>query len=268
MRSKILLAIVLLVLCEAAGAQGVPAQTPIPEDAGAKKARAILNQMIQAMGGEAFLTYTDMIQQGRSAAFYHGNPSGTSVRYWLFWKWPDMERVEFTKQRDVIYIHNGDKGYETTYKGTRAEDPEDLRTYLRNHQYSLQVVLRRWLKDPGTLMFYDGTGIADQKQVDKVTIMNAKNQSVTFSIDSFSHLLVRKSYQWRETDTKYINEEAESYGNYHVVQGIQTPRSLVTSHNGDVTRQRFIDSTSYNVGVPDSQFEATVTYDPLQKKSR
>ncbi len=263
MNRKICFAIIPLILCMAAGSQTAPA---IPEDPGAKKARALLEQMIQAMGGEAFLSYTDMSQAGRTAGFYHGVPSGSSVRYWLFWKWPDMERVEFTKQRDVIYIHNGDKGYETTYKGTRPEEPEDLKTYLRNHQYSVQVVLRRWLKEPGTVMFYDGVGIADQKQVEKVTIMNAKNQSVTFSIDSFSHLLVRKSYQWREPDTRFINEEAEIYGNYHLVQGIQTPRNLVTTHNGDVTRQRFIDSTTYNDGLPDAKFQATVTYDPLQKK--
>lgn len=247
-------------------AQTAPAQKPIPDDAGAKKARAILEQMIQAMGGEAFLNFRDMSQQGRTAGFYQGRPSGTSTAYWLFWKWPDMERVEFTKQRDVVYIHNADKAYEVTYKGTRPEDPEDHKNYLRNHDYALQVVLRRWLKQPGTVLFYNGTGIADQKQVDKVTLLNDQNQSVTLSIDTFTHLLVRKSYQWREPDTRYLNEEAEVYGNYHVVQGIQTPRSLVSLHNGEVNRQRFIESTSYNTELPDSLFQATVTYDPLQQK--
>src|SRR5512143_834680 len=126
-----LLALLVLLLCAAAGAQSAP--TPIPEDAGAKKARAILDGMIKAMGGDAFLTYSDMSQEGRTAAFYHGTPSGTSTRYWLFRKWPDRERIELTKQRDVIYIHNGDKAYEITYKGTRPEDPEDHKVYMRNH---------------------------------------------------------------------------------------------------------------------------------------
>ncbi|HVP44266.1 MAG TPA: hypothetical protein VMS96_12600 [Terriglobales bacterium] len=255
-----------LVLCAACTAQSAPTKARVPEDAGDKKARAVLDRMIQAMGGDAFLNYRDMSQSGRTAAFYHGNPSSMSTPYWLFWKWPDMERVEFTKQRDVVLIHNGDKGYETTYKGTRLEDPEDLKRYLRDHQYALQVVLRRWLRQPGTVLIYDGVGIADQKQVDKVTILNPNNQSVTLAIDTFSHLLVRKSYQWRDPETRYIDEEAEVYSNYHLVQGIQTPRSLVTMHNGDVTRQRFIDNTAYNTGIADSQFQATVTYDPLEKR--
>ncbi len=265
MRLNILFPI-LLALGAACAAQGAPAQAPVPEDAGAKKARAILDRMIQAMGGDAFLNYSDMSESGRTAAFYHGTPSGMSTPYWLFWKWPDMVRVEFTKQRDVVLINNGDKGYETTYKGTRPQDPEDLKKYLHDHQYALQVVLRRWLKQPGTVLVYDGVGIADQKQVDKVSILNSHDQAVTLSIDTFSHLLVRKSYQWRDPETRYIDQEDEIYGNYHAVQGIQTPRSIVFMHNGDVTRQRFIDSTAYNTGITDSQFQATVTYDPLEKK--
>lgn len=266
MKSKLFWFVLILLTCVACAGQTAPAPAPIPEDAGAKKARAILDSMIKAMGGQAFLTYSDVSEQGRTAAFYHGTPSGTSTLYWMFWKWPDMERVEFTKQRDIIYVRNGDKGYEITYKGTRPEDPEDHKTYQRNHQFALQVILRRWLKQPGTLLFYDGTGIADQKQVDRVTILNDKNQSVTLSIDTFSHLLVRKSFQWREPDTHFANDEAELYSNYHVIQGIQTPRSVVSLHNGEVNRQRFVDRTEYNTGIPDSQFQATVTYDPLEKK--
>ena len=35
-------------------------------------------------------------------------------------QYPDKERRELTKQRDVIYIYDGDKGYEKTFKGTAA----------------------------------------------------------------------------------------------------------------------------------------------------
>ncbi len=264
MRTNILF-VILLALGACASAQ-TPSHTGVAEDPGAKKARAVLDQMVQAMGGEAFLTFRDMSQQGRTARFYRGTPEGLSTPYWLFWKWPDMERVEFTKQRDVVYIHNGDKGYEITYKGTRPEDPEDLKNYLRARQYSLQVVLRLWLKDPTSMLFYDGVDVVDQKQVEKVSILNSKNQSVTLAIDMFSHLLIRKSYQWREPDTKYLNDEAEIYGNYHAVQGIQTPRNLMSMHNGEITRQRFIETTTYNSDLANTMFQAAPTYDPLQKK--
>lgn len=265
MKSKIL---VLLLLVGSIAAKAQTAPTAIPEDAGAKKARVLLDQMIQAMGGDAFLNYTDMTQEGRVAAFYKGEPSGMSTPYWFFWKWPDMERAELTKQRDIVYVHNGGNGYEITYKGTRAEDAEEHKKYVRSHEHSLPVVLRRWLSQPGTLLFYDGVGVADQRQVEKVTILNRANESVTLSIDSFSHLLVRKTYQWREPDTRFFDTEEEIYGNYHMVQSIQTPRNLTSLHNGDVNQQRFIDKTAYNTGLPDSKFQATITYDPTQKKRK
>ncbi len=274
MKAKIVIAAVVLLWCAAAVGQAAPQAEPfpsaqaIPEDAGAKKARAVLDQMLKAMGGEAFLSYQDMSQQGRTARFYKGVPQGSSMPYWSFWKWKDKERIELTKQRDVAYVYNGEDAYEITYKGTRILDADDLNAYRRNREHALQTVLRVWLKQPGTLLFHEGTAIVDQKQVDKITVMNAKNESVTLAVDTFTHLLVSKSYQWREPDTRYFNDEAEIYGNYHQVQGIQTPRNVTMLHNGDVTRQRFIDTTAYNTGLPDAQFEASATYNPFPEKKQ
>jgi len=36
-------------------------------------------------------------------------------------------------------------------------------------------------------------------------------------------------------------------------------------HNGDMTRQRFIQTVSYNQGIPDSKFTATATYVPKRR---
>lgn len=274
MKAKIVIASVVLLGCAvavgqaAAQAEPSPAAQAIPEDAGAKKARAVLDQMLKAMGGDAFLSYQDISQQGRTSRFYKGVPQGSSVTYWYFWKWKDKERVELTKQRDVAYVYNGDDAYEITYKGTRLLDAEDLAAYRRNREHALPNVLRVWLKQPGTLLFHEGTAIVDQKQVDKITIMNAKNESVTLAVDTFTHLLISKTYQWREPETRYFNDEAEIYGNYHIVQGIQTARNVTTLHNGDVTRQRFIDSTTYNTGLPDAKFEAAATYNPFPERKQ
>jgi hypothetical protein len=46
------------------------------------------------------------------------------------------------------------------------------------------------------------------------------------------------------------------------VQGIWTPHSITRYFNGETTQQRFITTASYNLKLPDSAFEAAVTYDP------
>ncbi len=259
-----------LLLAVSAVGQTPPAQNPgqksaqeiANEDPGVRKARRLLDQMIQALGGQAYMNLQDMEQQGRSYNFYHGNPSGQGSVFWRFWKWPDKERFELTKQRDVIYIYNGDQGWEITYKGTRAEDPDELKEYLRSREYSLNNVLRGWLKQPGTALFYEGSGITQDKQVEKLTIVSANNQAVTLSIDQLTHLPVKKSYLVRDPQSREKDEEAEVYDNWRPEQGINTPHTIVLMHNGDITRQRFIQNVSYNQGIPDSKFTATATYVP------
>jgi len=244
------------------GAAQRSVQEIVSEDPGVKKARQLIDQMIQALGGQVFLNVQDMEQQGRAYGFYHGNPSGQGSLFWRFWKWPDKERIELTKQRDVIYIYNGDQGWEVTYKGTRAEDPDELKEYLRAREYSLNKVLRGWLQQPGTALFYEGIGLTQDKQVEKITIINSKDQAVTIAIDQITHLPVKKSYFVRDPVSREKDEEAEVYDNWRLEQGLNTAHIIVAMHNGEITRQRFIQSVTYNQGIPDSKFTAAVTNVP------
>ncbi len=232
------------------------------EDPSVQKARSLLDQLIQALGGPAYLNIRDMKQNGRTYTFYHGQPNGLGTEYWLFVKWPDKSRVELTKQRDVVYILNGDTGYEVTYKGTRKEDPEETKDSLRARHYSLDHVLRSWLNRPGVALFYEGAGIAEHKQVEKVTLMDAQNEAVTIAIEMFSHLPVRVSYQIRDPKTRYFDEYAEVFDGWRSEQGIPTAHTITLYKNGEMDRERFIQTVEYNSNLPDSMFSATPTYTP------
>ena len=238
------------------------------QDENARKARALLDQMIQALGGPAFMNMQDMSQDGRTYSFYHGNPTGAGAVYWRFWKWPDKDRIELTKQRDWVIITNGDNGYEVTYKGTAPQDKDQLQDYLRRREYSLEWVLRKWLKEPGIALFYDGPTVAERKQADQVTIMNAKGDAVSIAVDSTNHLPLRKTFTWRDPSDRQKNEEFEVYDNYKLIQGIMTPLSVSRGRNGDMMNQRFINTVKYNQNLPDSMFEAHTSYDPNVKRKK
>jgi hypothetical protein len=225
------------------------------KDPGVAKAKKILDDMIRALGGEAYLTMRDMTVEGRSYAFYEGRPKGLGVLFWRFWQAPDKDRYELTKQRDVIDLYVGDQGYETTYKGTVAIEPKLLSEYLRRRQHSLEWVIRNWLSAPGSIILYDGTAIVEQNLADRVTILNASNDSVTIAVDPRTHLPVRKSYSFRDPLDRQFDEDAEIYSNYKTVQGIATPYSTVRMENGDMTNQRFVNKVSYDIGLPPSLFE-------------
>ena len=247
--------------------QSAPA-VPRNEDEGARKARLLLDQCIQALGGDAWLNIQDMEQQGRAYSFYHGQSNSLGILFWRFWKFPDKERIELTKQRDVTYIHNGDKGYEVTYKGTAFEEPAVLADFLRREHHSIETVLREWLRQPGTALFYDGPAIAEQKQAESVSVVNAENDSVTIFLDSHTHLPIKRVFIWRDPVDRFRNEEGEVYDNYRSEQGIMTPHSVIRSRNGEITNQRFVTVVKYNQGLADSMFQASITYDPTKGAPR
>jgi hypothetical protein len=230
-------------------------------DPSAAKAHQLLDQMIAALGGPAWLNYKTLSQQGRSYSFYHGKPTSAGTLFWRFYEYPDKERRELTKQRDVIDIYNGGKGYEKTYKGTAAADAKSVQQVLRSHRHSLEVVVRQWLKDPKTLLFYQGQSVANQQLVDVVTLFNRENDQVSIGIDAHTHLPIDLRYSWRDADRYKVDEEVV-YGNYRRAQGIETPFTITSYRDGEMSGQSFLYHAAYNTAFAPGFFDAKVTYNP------
>ena len=239
-----------------------PSQSAPAEQDTSRKAKNLIDQAIQALGGQAYLNIQETTQEGRAYSFYHGQSNSTGLLYWRCTKFPDKERIELTKKRDVVYIYNGDKGYEVTYKGTVAQDAATMADYLRRREYSLDWVLRRWINEPSVALFYDGPAIAEQKPAQQVTIMNSRDQAVTLYLDPTTYLPLKKSFSWRDPKDKQRNVEEEVYDNYRPVQGIMTAFSVTRFYNGDMASQRFLNSINYNQNINDSLFSVNATYDP------
>ena len=238
-----------------------PSAQPVPVDQqNDQKAKGLIDQAIQALGGAAYTGIQDISQEGRTYSFHLGRPNGVGTVFWRFYAYPDKERIELTKKRDVIYLENGDKGYEITFKGTRAEDPKDQLDYQRRHHYALDVVLREWLHQPGTALFYGGQAVAEQKPAQQVTIMNAQNEALVLYLDDNTHLPIKKSFSWRDPADKQRNVEDEVYDNYRPVQGVMTAFDVTRYFNGEMANQRFLNSVKYNQSLNPSLFTASITY--------
>src|SRR6202140_649129 len=237
-------------------AASIPAQSIPTDQANAQKAKQIIDQTIQALGGQAYLNASDMKSEGRGYSFHHGQPNSLGTVFWRFKKFPDKDRVELTKKRDVIQIYNGDKGYEITYKGVRPLDQKDeLDAYLRRRHYALDIVLREWLNHPGLALFYEGQTVAAQKETEQVTVMNNKNEAVTLYIDIMTHLPVKKSFSWRDPADKQRNVEEEIFDNYRPIQNIMTPFDTTRLFNSEMSAQSFLTGASYNQSLSDSLFD-------------
>lgn len=257
---------ILLLLCFYAAAglaqQNVPQGVPVSPNTGAdaqsnqQKARAMIDQMIAALGGPAYLNLQDSYTEGRYGRFHNEVMVGGTV-YFRYWQWPDKERVELTKQRDIVDLYIGDRATEVTFRGPHELDPvkdDNVKLAIQRRHYSLEVIVREWLKDPATLLLDEGPTLAGNKMTERITVINSKNESVSLLIAPDTHLPAEKIFITRDPQSRDRDEEDEIFDNWRVVQGINTPYSVVIVRNGQIVRQQYISNVIYNKRPPESYF--------------
>ncbi len=247
-----------------AGARAQQSAAPSGIDPGDPKGRELLQAMVTALGGDAWLNLKDSVTQGRSAAFYLGAPTEQIIPFWQMHRTSGEDRIEFTKKRDIIQIFAAGQGVEVTYKGRQYLPKKDVDDVLRRRAHSVETVARVWMKDPAATVFYMGTDTVGRRLADKIRIITATNDNVTLELDTQSHLPLRRVFRWRNTTYKDFDEDTEEYDGYQPVQGFQTPFNITRYHNGELVQQRYILDVKYNVGLPDALFDAATV--PLPKK--
>ncbi len=96
----------------------------------------------------------------------------------------------------------------------------------------------------------------------KITLINAKDESVTLFFDNDSHLPVKKSFSWRDPVDRQKNIEEEVYENYRQVSGVMAPYNVTRLFNGDMSSQRFLNSVTINQGLDEAMFDPRSGYNP------
>src|SRR5579875_1146456 len=108
-----------------AQASAIPSAQSSPDTNDPQAGRKLLDKMVEALGGQAWLNRTDYFASGQTGTFYKdvANPYVTQFERYVRFN-PFGERVIIvskqgvfipTTKRDVAVIWTGDKGYEVTY---------------------------------------------------------------------------------------------------------------------------------------------------------
>jgi hypothetical protein len=222
-------------------------------DAGAKnaaQARAALDAMIQALGGQAWLDQKNKVVEGHVAAFFHGTPDLGTEETFEYHQWPDHDRIEVTKHRDVVEFFIGNQGWEVTYRGKTPMDKDILEEYLRRRNHSIETAVKVWMKDPNTILIYEGQRLAERHLAEQVTLISSQNESVTILMDVQTHLPLRRVFEWRDPVYHDKNADAEEYDDYHNVDGFPTPFTISRFKNDEQVRQYYVTKVSYNQNLP------------------
>ena len=279
--AALLLALALLTPFHAlAQANDIPSAAPPHQspDQQAQRGRELLDQMVTALGGNAWLNRRDASVLGRTAAFFRGAPTGFVVNYSGFRRFAtdnqtDAERIGFItdksmilpgKKIDIVQIWVDKQGYEITYKGKTPLPADQVADYYRRQTHSIESVVRDWLKQPDVMVLYDGNTSVERRLADKITVLSANNDAVTIELDASSHLPLRRTFEWRNNTFQDHDEDQEEYDDYHTIQGLPTALNISRYHNGDLTSQRFITKITYNLGLSPQLFNP----DNLLKKKQ
>jgi hypothetical protein len=242
-----------------------PAQEMLPEQSAAK-AKQVLQQVIAALGGQAYLNVRDVQCNGRAAQF---GTAETLTGFTLFrdlWLLPDKNRVEYLSKGEhtiagflmgaddlvithggaIINIYTGDGGW-TLDKSGVSDEPEDvIKNFKDRIESGMNTMLRKRMNEPGVEMQYGGTDLIDLKEAEWIVFTDSNHREMRLGVDKFTHLPLRWVVTTRDPETRVYTSVTTSYTQYMALDGVKTPLSIEMSRNDRKMTQTFLSECKYN----------------------
>ena len=262
-----ILALVLAWTCGRSASAG-PAQEMLPDESAAK-AKQVLQQVIAALGGQAYLNVRDTQCDGRIAQF---GTAGTLLGFTLFrdlWLLPDKNRVEYISKGEhtilgfimgsddllithggaMITIFNGDQGWSLDKSGVSNEPDDVVKNFDEQLKTGMNQILRKRLNEPGMEVRYAGTDLIDLKEAEWIELTDRDRHEMRLGIDKFTHLPLRWVVATRNPDTRERTEVITSYTQFLTVDGVKSPLSMELFRNDRKISQTFLSNCKYNADL-------------------
>ena len=223
-------------------------------DQSAAKAKGLLQQATDALGGSAYLNMRDMTCSGRAGQFGHSGELNGFEMFVNYVEPPNMVRTENLPQRNIIEVYNGDKGWTLDRGGVSEASITDMARFQDDVTKDLYNILRNRIHEDGMIFRYGGHDVVNLHEVDWVELVDADDRTIRIAIESATHLPIEKVVQTRNPTTRIVTQEIELFSNYHPIGGIQTPFQIERSRNSMKIYQVFFDKCDYNTGLSASLF--------------
>jgi len=274
------LAVALAVLFFAAAARAQNPDTMSPEQSTAK-AKQLLQQAIEALGGQAFRNSTELSCEGRLAQFGHGGEMMGFANYRNYWHFPDKNRTEYIvnstkggifavlignlpiKGGTLVQLFSGDRGWVLDKEGVNEAPATSVADFQEAVKHNLRNVLLLRANQEGVYLRYGGLATVDLHPVDWVEISDQEEGAIRLALDRSTHLPVRMVVTSQDRDTGQMDEDVIIFSNYQPHEGVQTPMQVTKLHNDRRAYQLFYSSCNANPNLPADFF----TKEGLEKSS-
>lgn len=218
--------------------------TMMPEQ-NVAKAREILNQLIDALGGPAYLEVRERQCDGRRAQFGHNGELTGFIDFKDYWRYPDKHRTDYSKKRNIIDVFNGNQGWTMDRGGVSEEPAAAVSDFQELVKHSVDNLLRSRLKEPHLNLNYAGRDIIDMRQIDWVEISEPE-RTLRLGIDRSTHLLLRSVVITINEEMRDRTQETTIYTNYQRKDGVMVALQVSRERDGRRFYQAFYDTCTFN----------------------
>jgi len=228
-----------------------------------REGRRLVDEALEALGGDNYLSITTKLEKGRMYSFYQRQLSGLS-RATIYTKYlvapgkPDInqlyirERQAFGKNEKWSILFNETDAYEVTFRGARPLSEEDIKRYRDRRRHDIFYILLRRLNEEGMIFERRGREVIDNKPVEVVEIIDGNNDSVTVYFHYTTKLPVRQMYAWRD-NRRVRHEETSIFDKYKDAgHGVVLPRVVQRLRDGRKVFSMFANSVQVNVPIDDN----------------
>ena len=267
-----------VVLLGMAIADGRPAAAQGREDLlpeqSAAKAKAIVQQVISALGGRAFLNVRDSDCSGRLAQFGHNGQLMGNTLFRETWLLPSKNRMEYiTKGQHniagyllgadrlsivqggvLITVFDGDRGWVLDKSGVSSQPESAIKSFAEHVKSGMNTMLRSRMDEEGVEFRYAGSDLVDLKEAEWIEISDRDHRVFRMAVEKSTHLPLRWVVTTRDPETRAQTEIATSYTQFISVGGIQTPLSVSRAQNGRQVSQIFFTGCKYNANISPQLF--------------
>lgn len=226
------------------------------------RGKRVVNDALQALGGDAYLHMEDRLESGRAYSFYREQLQGLSVAH-IYTRYlaptpgqlSQRERQAFGKDEYTSVLFTESGAWELTFRGARPLADQRYATYQDSTLRNIFYILRQRLKEPGLIFYSQGSDIYQNMPVEVVDITDADNRTVTVAFSASTKLPLRQTFRRRNTEVGGWDDEVTLYSKYRDVGGgVKWPLDIRRDRNGEKVYEIFSDTVEINKNLKDDLF--------------
>jgi hypothetical protein len=245
----------------------------LPEQSAAK-AKAVLQQVIATLGGQAFLDVRDSDCDAKLAQFGHNSEVTGYTPLRDMWIFPAKNRVEYISKGEhtifgfllgsddltithggvLITVFDGDHGWMLDKAGVSEQPAELGQTFAEAVKSGMNNMLRKHMNDEGVELRYAGIDIVDLKEAEWIEFTDRDHRELRMAIEKNTHLPLRWVVSKRDPQTRERTESVTSYTQYIRVDGVQTALNVSRAQNGRQISQMYYSGCKYNTNLSPELF--------------